>query len=115
MARPMVERRLTAMLNPVMNRLPLKRCPIAVVITIALSTMPPLAALGSPSPAQNFSGQIVGNVSNAIGETVSRATVIVSTLDGNTQGIAITDSQGAFVFSGIPSGTYVVQVFGNGF
>ena len=77
--------------------------------------MPPLAALGSPSPAQNFSGQIVGKVSNAVGETVSRATVIVSTLDGHTQGIAITDSQGAFVFSGIPSGTYVLQVFGNGF
>src|SRR5262249_20751164 len=115
MARPMVERRLTAMLNPVMNRVPFKRFAIAVIITIALGTILPLAALGSSAPAQDSSEQIVGKVSNTSGETVSRETVIVSTPDGRTQGIAITDSQGAFVFSGIPAGTYILQVFGNGF
>src|SRR5262245_5776733 len=115
MARPMVERKLTAMLNPVMNRLPLVRFAIAVILTIALSTVLSLAALGSSAPAQASSDQIVGKVSNTSGETVSRATVIVSTPDGRTQGIAITDSQGAFVFSGILAGTYVLQVLGNRF
>jgi len=103
------------MLDPVMNRVPFKRFAIAVIITIALGTILPLAALGSSAPAQDSSDQIVGKVSNTSGETVSRATVIVSTPDGRTQGIAITDSQGAFVFSGIPAGTYILQVFGNGF
>jgi Carboxypeptidase regulatory-like domain/Secretin and TonB N terminus short domain len=78
-------------------------------------TVLPLAALGSSAPAQDSSGQIVGRVSNTAGETVSRATVIVSAPNGRTHGIAITDSQGAFGFSGIPAGTYVLQVFGNGF
>src|SRR5262249_6225042 len=103
------------MLNPVMNRLPLTRFAIAVILAIALSTVLPLAVLGSSAPAQACYDQTVGKVSNTPAETASRATVIVSTPDGRTQGIAITDSQGAFVFSGISAGTYVLQVFGNGF
>ena len=103
------------MSDSVTNRLSLTRFVMLVMATIALGSIVPFAAFSRSGPAQNASGQVVGTVSNTAGEKVSRATVILSARDGRTLGIAVTDVHGRFALSRIPAGSYVLQVFGNGF
>lgn len=103
------------MLDACINRGPLTRFAIVMITILVFGITLPLTVLSWSASAQNSSGQLVGTVSNIAGEIVPRATVNLSTSDGRTQGIAITDSAGRFVFAGIPEGTYVLQVFGNGF
>lgn len=115
MARPStLERRFTAMLNPRLDRRPLTHLTMLAIVVAALGVTLPLAAISS-APSQTSSGRITGVVSDRSGEAVSGATVIVSTPDGRTQGTAVTSAEGRFALTGLPSGSYVLQVFSTGF
>jgi hypothetical protein len=58
---------------------------------------------------------MVGTVSDNAGQTIAGATVIALTPEGRTQATTTTNSAGAFVFSGLSAGNYVLQVFAAGF
>jgi len=55
------------------------------------------------------SGQITGFVRRGGDEAVSAAMVIISDSDGRIRSTARTNAQGSFAFSGLPSGSYVMQ------
>jgi hypothetical protein len=76
---------------------------IATIITLSLT-------LSIPSFAQTTgAGRINGSVYSARRQAMSGAVVIVSSKDGRAQQRARTNAQGSFTFSGLPTGSYVLQ------
>jgi TonB family protein len=74
-----------------------------------------------PAMVQRVAGQssalgaITGTVTDAAGEAVARATIILSTPEGRTKDVRTTSNSGAFVFRGVADGQYTLQVFAPGF
>ena len=64
---------------------------------------------------QTPASRLTGMVSDASGTAVSRATVILTTAEGRTEAIATGSADGAYTFTGLQTGSYVVQVFAVGF
>src|SRR4030095_15335119 len=77
--------------------------------SIAL-TFAAMTAFGQAPPSR-----ITGTVSDASGTAVGRATVILSTADGRTEAITTGSSAGAYMFTGLQTGSYILQVFAVGF
>src|SRR5262245_21004498 len=65
--------------------------------------------------AQVRPARVIGTVSDSSGAAVGRATVILSTSDGRTEAITTSGDAGAYVFTGLRTGSYVLQVFAVGF
>src|SRR5262249_37665228 len=65
--------------------------------------------------AQVRPARVIGTVSDSSGAAVGRATVILSTFDGRTEAITTSSDAGAYVFTGLRTGSYVLQVFAVGF
>jgi hypothetical protein len=56
-------------------------------------------------------GSIAGTASNSTGQTVAKATVRLRNLTtGQLSGTTVSDAAGSFSFSGLPAGSYVVEV-----
>ncbi len=65
--------------------------------------------------AQSLKGSILGSVVNQIGETVSGASLALTSEDTSRKWSTISDSHGGFVISLLPAGTYDLEVYSPGF
>src|SRR5436309_5350672 len=65
--------------------------------------------------AQVLYGSIVGNVKDATGEVVPRATVTITNKGTNLTRDAITDESGAYSLTDLPTGTYTLKISQPGF
>ncbi|MDI1241872.1 MAG: carboxypeptidase regulatory-like domain-containing protein, partial [bacterium] len=70
---------------------------------------------GFSAAAQTNTGQLSGNVSDAMGAAVTDATVVVSRLDTGERRSASTNTDGNFTFTNLGVGAYRVTVTKNGF
>ena len=108
-ARPTnLERRFSAMLNPLIDRRKLSRRTRTLASLITLFVLLPLAAVRLP--AQDVGGKFGGVVSDPSGMPVANATVIMD--NHKTDGIQMTtsDAEGKYSFVGLPAGEYEVRV-----
>jgi TonB family protein len=114
LARPSnLERRFTAMLNPLLNRSPLSRKAVFLTVLCALSLLLPLAAVRLP--AQNLSGKLSGSVLDPSGAAVPNATIIVISHKTNKVEMTTSSSAGDFSFEPLPAGEYGLKVVKPGF
>ena len=74
-----------------------------------------MSSLGPATWAQDATGTIAGNITDASGAVVPRATVIVSNLDTKTAKQAATNSQGFYQVLQLPIGRYEVSAEAAGF
>ncbi len=116
-ARPTnLERRFSAMLNPLIDRRKLSRRTRALAALIALFVLLPLAAVRLP--AQDTGGKFGGIISDPSGMPVANATVIMDNHKGDgVHRIQMTtsDAEGKYGFVGLPAGEYEVRVTKPGF
>jgi hypothetical protein len=100
--------------------LTLLRRPVARVVS-GLRVLPfvvvPLAVAVSapPAGAQVLYGSIVGNVHDSTGATLPGATITILHEETKLTREATTDATGAYTFTAVPTGTYVVTVTLTGF
>jgi TonB family protein len=109
-ARPStLERRVRAMLNPQVNRRPVSNARRAVLAIVLLVIALPIAAAtqGPPVP----SGTIVDPSGRALPDAIVRLTAIGSDAAFETR----TDANGAFEFSPVPQGDYLLSARSPGF
>src|SRR5262245_59124964 len=69
-----------------------------------------MTAFGQAPPSR-----LTGTVSDASGTAVGRATVILSKAEGRTEAITTSSAAGAYMLTGLQTGSYAVQVFAVGF
>jgi hypothetical protein len=103
---PMVENRETA----VISEDEISNLPVSGRDFTQLQQLSPGVAGGQLSP-----GQIGGLVLDTTGAVVSGARVTVTSIDHGTTQIAVTDSAGHWIVSGIPSGKVKVEARAQGF
>jgi TonB family protein len=77
----------------------------SLALTFAATT-----AFGQAPPSR-----LTGTVSDASGTAVGRATVILSKVEGRTEAITTSSAAGAYMFTGLQTGSYALQVFAVGF
>ena len=107
-----LERRIAAMLNPALNRVPLtKRARIATVVAASLVTVS-LAGFGAS--AQTF-GSVSGSVVDATNRPISGATLILTGAPNQAKQELRSDAGGHFEFVGLPAGDYRLEAFTAGF
>ena len=112
--RSTVEKRFAAILNHGRNRRPAGSSATFAIIAIALSITVPIASFGSSRKLERIlqtprTGSIKGSIYKDERGKVSGALVIASTEDGRAQKAAKTNAEGAFIFTGLPAGSYVLQ------
>lgn len=106
------EKRIKKILIAQINRRPAAPRAHAVVALTAFAVIIPLAILHAQSPAGL--GDLSGTVSDVSGARVPNAMVTASGSGGNRE-VTRTDESGAWALSGIPSGTYSIEVAAPGF
>jgi len=109
-ARPStLERRVRAMLNPQLNRRPvsmLRRAALAIaLLALALPIAAASQAISTPQ----------GTVSDPMGRPLADATLRLSAIDRDQVFEARSDANGAFQFSAVPAGDYMISVRSAGF
>src|SRR3954462_14475004 len=65
--------------------------------------------------AQSVSGTLSGKITNAAGAAIPNAAVIVTNVSSNNAQRALTGPDGSFTVSGLPPGTYRVDVETTGY
>jgi beta-lactamase regulating signal transducer with metallopeptidase domain len=112
MARPSsLERRVTAMLNQRVNRMPLTRAvSIGTVLALLAVALPMAGLVGSAQATASFSGTLVDTVGRVLPDTAMRLTGA-----GSQPKVARSDQGGRFSFDGLAAGDYVLQVDRLGF
>jgi TonB family protein len=108
-----LERRISAMLNPGLDRTPITRpAGLAVVIALLTATMwvSGLVVSGQTTTA-TFSGSLV----DAVGRILPDVTLVLSNLDNQARYESRSDQTAHFTFSGIPAGEYQLEVRKVGF
>ena len=83
------------------------------VVSIPLLLLIALLTAGSPAYSQDLS--LSGTVTDAQGAAVPGAGVRVAREDAAVTRIAVSDPQGRFAMSGLPSGVFIVEVASAGF
>ena len=73
------------------------------------------ALIAHPLQAQVLYGSIVGSVTDASGAALPGATVTIEQTETKLTRDLVTDANGAYHFTAVPSGTYTVSVKMNGF
>ena len=106
-------RRITAMLDPTINRRRLTRRATLVSTALTLLLLLPMAALRAP--AQNAGGNFSGRIVDPSGAGVSAATVMVSNAATHAREMTATDATGSFRFAGLAAGEYETRVLKPGF
>ncbi len=81
----------------------------------ATSALIALAFTGITAFAQAPASRLTGTISDASGTAVGRSTIILSTTEGRTEAITTGSAAGTYVFSGLQTGSYILQVFAVGF
>jgi TonB family protein len=113
-ARPShLQRRFSAMLNPLTNRRSLSSRAKVLTVFAALLLSLPLAALRLP--AQVAAGAFTGAIYDPSGAAVPAATVIMTNRKANTIDMTSSDSQGNFSFAALPAGEYEMRALKPGF
>src|SRR5262245_60043755 len=91
------------MLKPILNPVRVSRFVVMLALIAGSSTW-------REAPAQSAgSGRISGTVHREDGEKTPAAIVVISNLDRRVQRTTKANAQGAFTFSGLPAGSYVIQ------
>lgn len=103
-----LERRITAMLNPIVDRRVSSSKSKVIVWLVASLLLLALAAV--PLSAQNTSATFSGTVYGPDGAAASEATVIVIDVHRNTRDMTTSGADGRFEISGLPASDYEVQV-----
>ena len=109
-ARPStLERRVRAMLNPQVNRRPvsMKRRAALAALLIAIA-LPIAAATQTASTPQ-------GTITDPMGRPLADATLRLKAIDGDQAFETRSDANGAFQFSAVPAGDYMISVSSPGF
>ncbi len=101
---PGLERRITAMLNPALNRRPLTRLAATGITVCALAVALPVTALHQPAPAQD---DLRGTVYDATGAVVPEVALSLEDASGPAA-TATTDAEGRFEFPAMRSGEYTL-------
>ncbi|HTU35926.1 MAG TPA: M56 family metallopeptidase [Candidatus Acidoferrum sp.] len=102
------ERRITAMLNPIVDRRGCSSKSKAILSLAALLLLLPLAAVRLG--AQNTSATFAGTVYGPGGALASDATVIMIDVRANIRNMTASGADGRFEISGLPGGEYELQV-----
>jgi len=80
-------------------------------LALTLATALVLMAIPTPTFAQAPDGQISGTAHNHAGQTLANTTVRVRSIaNGQIVGTTTSNASGAFSFTGLPAGQYVVEV-----
>ena len=87
--------------------------PMKMALTFVMSITLVFAAMAAFSQAAP--ARINGTVADASGTAVGRATVILSTAEGRTEAVTTGSATGAYMFTGLQAGSYILQVFAVGF
>ena len=106
-----LESRVRALLDGRRNRLPLSRKAAALLATLALIVLVPLAGIH----AQVTSGALAGIVQDPSGSRVVNCQVTAKNLDGKNQEVTKTNAAGEYVFTSIPPGHYALEFSSRGF
>jgi hypothetical protein len=93
-----------------MNRTPILRVAVFVLMLSALVTVP--AGL---APGQAISGNLTGTVTDPSGAAVNGATVDAVNVDTGQRSSTTTKGTGAYLFSNLPVGTYTISATATGF
>src|SRR5689334_17006860 len=91
-----------------LTRVPHVRALCSIIVLAACMTAPPLRA-------QVLYGTLVGSVTDASGAALPGATVTIEQTETKLTRELVTDATGAYHFTAVPSGTYIVSVKMNGF
>ncbi|MGH9733410.1 MAG: TonB family protein [Candidatus Acidiferrales bacterium] len=102
------ERRITSMLNPIVDRRAPSSKSKLIVSLVAFFLLLPLAAVGLS--AQNTSTTFSGTVYGPEGATASDATVVVIDIRANIRNMTASGADGRFEITGLPGGEYELQV-----
>jgi TonB family protein len=105
-----LERRITAMLNPRLDRQAPSRRAMALLVLAVLLVAVPAAALRA---GQSGPGQLTGTIFDATGAVVPGVKVTVATDQGTFT--AVSNASGRFEFPVIAAGKYVLEVTQPGF
>ena len=113
-ARPSnLTRRITAMLDPTLNRRRPTRRATLVSTAFTVLLLVPIAALRAP--AQNTAGHLSGSIVDPRGAAVVSATIILSNAATHYRDMTATDASGNFRFEALPAGDYDMRVLKPGF
>lgn len=107
---PGLERRITAMLNPTLDRRPLTRRAATAVVLATLAVAIPVAAMQSPQAQDDLKGTVY----DATGAVVPEVALALEDAAGPTA-TATTDSQGRFDVPAIRAGEYSLTAQRPGF
>ncbi len=116
MARPSnFERRLTAMLNPSIDRRPTSARARVLTVAVALCLLLSLASVRTR--AQGQAASYSGTVFDPSGAVVPGASVLLvnDRVDLAIKETSVTDPVGKFLFTNLPPGQYIVTVVAQGF
>ncbi|HZM62629.1 MAG TPA: M56 family metallopeptidase [Vicinamibacterales bacterium] len=109
-ARPStLERRVRAMLNPAVNRQPVSRRLQLAIVALLCAIALPIAAASQASSTPS------GKVSDPSGRPLADATLRLTPANGGDAAETRTDANGAFQFSQLPAGEYLLSVRYPGF
>jgi TonB family protein len=108
-----LERRFSAMLNPLIDRRNLSRSTRALTALVAMLVLLPLAAVRLP--AQNVAGKFGGVISDPSGMPIANATVIMNNHKANVIQMTTSDAEGRYSFVGLPAGEYELRAMKPGF
>jgi len=109
-ARPStLERRVRAMLNPAVNRQPVSRRLQLAIVALLCAIALPIAAASQASSTPS------GRVSDPSGRPLADATLRLTPANGGDAAETRTDANGAFQFSQLPAGEYLLSVRYPGF
>lgn len=102
------ERRITSMLNPMVDRRSPSSKSRLIVLLAAVLLLFPLAAIRLS--AQNTSATVSGTVYAPDGAAASDATVVVIDIRANIRNMTASGADGQFEITGLPAGEYELQV-----
>lgn len=101
------------MLNSSLNRRRFSRPAQLITALTALAVLIPLVALRAPAQIQ--AGTLSGMIYDPVGARIPNATVMVVNEQTNVRETAQTGSDGSYLFTGLPSGSYELRASVLGF
>jgi TonB family protein len=108
-----LERRFASMLNPNLDRRSVTRTAILLTPAIALGLTLALATLSTA--AQNVPGNFYGTIYDPSGAVLPGVTVMLSNPEGSISVAVTSRADGVYEFTGLPPGSYLIDVAIPGF